>query len=301
MGLLFFLQLKLVHRRLIFTILLSWAAQIRPPVGGYDQNDWLWQRASGPWTGGPAVCSENDCCLQAEPCVSPCSLPWGFAGYFLFLFCLVIVGYAGGGVVYSVKVRGKSPSDGIDQLLPHHAEWDAVLVSSFIHFLAAETGALAKDWRFTDKLIFCYCIMNFQGLVRDGINWSRAELERRWVGGRQGYTAVGSDRESQGPHPTEKKKEKKKEERGEKKDKSKRSERATAAANTDSKRRKQPRESTESQRGPSGDASTGAAHEADAGWQAVAGRTMQEHTDVTEQDVHPSQARVLKVAVVPGQ
>eukprot|EP01051_Picozoa_sp_SAG22_P019788 SAG22_NODE_3764_length_1538_cov_1.357192_1_plen_333_part_00 len=72
-------------------------------------------------------CPAANCCLQAEPCVAPCSLPAG-AGWTFVALLLVGSGlYVAGGVAHSVQVRGVPLSAGPGQLLPHTEHWLAVL------------------------------------------------------------------------------------------------------------------------------------------------------------------------------
>jgi hypothetical protein len=96
----------------------------------------------------------NNCCLQATPCVSPCSLPLGWGWAFLLAVSLLSALYVGGGMLHSTKVQGKAFSDGgIVPLLPHGEFWRAA-------------------W----------------GLCADGTVFARAELAKRRGGG--GYEAV---------------------------------------------------------------------------------------------------------------
>ena len=78
-----------------------------------------------------------NCCLQATPCVSPCSLPLGSGWVFVLAVAVCSTLYIGGGMGYSVKVQGKDASEGIIPLLPHREFWRSV------------RGLCADGWVFT--------------------------------------------------------------------------------------------------------------------------------------------------------
>jgi hypothetical protein len=90
----------------------------------------------------------GQCCLEALPCVSPCSLPLsgGWRMVVALLVCSAL--YAGGGVAHAVRVRGVALDPGnARQLLPHAATWAALggLVHDGIAFsVAAARGERAS-------------------------------------------------------------------------------------------------------------------------------------------------------------
>lgn len=88
-------------------------------------------------------CPAANCCLQAEPCVDPCTLPAGAGWTFVVLFVSCCVIYIAGGVTHSVKVRGVPPSAGAGQLLPHTEHWVALvgLVHDGVAFTKARYAA----------------------------------------------------------------------------------------------------------------------------------------------------------------
>jgi hypothetical protein len=67
------------------------------------------------------------CCLEALPCVAPCSLPaaWGWAFIIALSVCSAL--YVGGGVALTSRVENEplTPSN-LPKLLPHVAQWQAL-------------------------------------------------------------------------------------------------------------------------------------------------------------------------------
>ena len=95
-------------------------------------------------------CPAASCCLQAEPCVAPCTLPAGFGWIFITVLVIGCCLYVSIGVSHSVKVRGVPLSAEVGQLLPHTEHWLALV-----------------------------------GLVKDGMLFSKARYEAYRSGGVQ--------------------------------------------------------------------------------------------------------------------
>lgn len=101
--------------------------------------------ASGYGTTCPAAGAA--CCLEALPCVAPCSLPaaWGWA--FIVAFCICTGLYVGGGVAYTSRVENEplTPSN-LPKLLPHAAQWQALggLVLDGCTYTRARWGSRAE-------------------------------------------------------------------------------------------------------------------------------------------------------------
>ena len=93
-------------------------------------------------------------CLEALPCVAPCSLPssWGWTFVVALTVCSTL--YVSGGVAYSHKVKGESlAAANMPKLLPHVEQWTAFggLVSDGVSFSKASwlayrdaSGAVAQ-------------------------------------------------------------------------------------------------------------------------------------------------------------
>ena len=66
------------------------------------------------------------CCVTADPCVAPCSLPLGWGWSFIIVFGCSSVLYLFGGLWWAVKVQGKMPTHNVSFMLgehPHAAYW----------------------------------------------------------------------------------------------------------------------------------------------------------------------------------
>jgi hypothetical protein len=87
--------------------------------------------------------SAAECCLVAEPCVTPCHLVRSWGTSFLLVLMISIVVYIGGWATYSVKVLGKSASSPKELLAPHPEQWRAFagLVADGVTFFSAQASA----------------------------------------------------------------------------------------------------------------------------------------------------------------
>jgi len=99
---------------------------------------------------GPTCPAGDSCCLEAMPCVAPCTLPSSFGFTFIIFLAVSTTLYVFGGVAYNHKVKGEDLSKtNLPKLLPHVEYWKAFggLVSDGCAFSKVQAAEKMKAYR----------------------------------------------------------------------------------------------------------------------------------------------------------